>query len=177
MKDLKDRRLAFGILLIGALGTAAVAAENDGGYGARLATGYETNPLRISDDGPNGLFTDLLLDGHVRRAWDSGVELFANADAWQRFYESGTADADYAGGSVRTGAAFSPTRRLSVTAGGFYSLYRATYTDRATGEVFEISAPPSASISSVAIPDRLDYDGRGLFLCCRVRPRTRRPPV
>lgn len=163
-----DRRHLLGILLVGILATATIAAEDDLGYGVRLTTGFETNPLRVTGAGPNGIFTDLLLDGRYRHEFGPRVEFFADADAWQRLYESGAADADYGGGAVRTGVALQPTSagwdRLTLTAGGFYSLYRATYTDRATGEVFEVSGAPAASPSTVSIPDRLDYDGSGLFV-------------
>ena len=47
--------------LVVSLGTdvAAIAGETEVDYGVSLAVGSDTNPLRTTGDGPNGLFTEI----------------------------------------------------------------------------------------------------------------------
>jgi hypothetical protein len=101
----------------------------------------------------------------------SAQAVFVGAHVVNRTDGSRTSDAGYQSGGARAGCAFSPpfgNHRLVVSAGGGMSAYRGTFTDRATGEVYEATAvPPSDPPETVPIPERLDYDRSGAFLNLR----------
>ena len=55
--------------------------------------------------------------------------------------------------------------RLSVSVGGLYQVRRSTYTDRLTGDIYEIVVDPVAVPPvAVPIPDRFDSDTTGAFI-------------
>jgi hypothetical protein len=156
--------LAAVLVLVSASG--AGAAQSDLDYGFTALLGHDSNPLRVSGDGPNGLFTQLALDAGYSRVVSPSVALFANGVAQARLYESSVSDADWASGNLRAGIGYSPrglTHRLALAAGGFYGLGRSTFTDRATGEVYEVDSISTPG-ATVLIPDRFDYDSYGAFV-------------
>ena len=124
----------------------AVAAETNGSFGVTMITGLETNPLRVSGDGPDGFFTQLQLDGGVNRSLSPSVALYLDGRVRGRLHESGVTDADNANGDVRFGASLTPSHfargRFGLSTGGLYSAYRGTFTDRDTGGVYEVDAIP-----------------------------------
>lgn len=137
-------------------------------YGATLATGFETNPLQVADDGPDGFFTRFALDGHVSRTFDRRVALFASGEGRARIYEGSVGAADDYGGLLRAGVGYAPSvlgGKLAVGAGVSHELGRSTFVDRATGLVYEV--PGSGGGADVPVPDRFDFDATGAFLNLR----------
>jgi hypothetical protein len=156
-----------------------VVADTDTHYGVSLTGGYDTNPLWVADDGPDGAFAELRLDGGVTRYVGDGsiAAFFAQGHVATRLDSSRTADAARDSGSVRIGTAISPpfaAHRLAISAGANVSAYRGTFTDRATGSIYEASvAPATDPPSTIPIPDRLDSNTSGLFLDLRFKQNAR----
>lgn len=153
--------------------TPAVAGETETTYGVGAAVGFDSNPLLVSGDGPSGAFTRFRLDGGLTRYIGPGstAAFFLDGDVTSRIDESRTSDAGRDGGNLRVGVALSPGfagHRLVVSTGGRLAAYRGTFTDRATGEVYEAAvAPPTDPPSTTPIPDRLDFDNAGAFVNLR----------
>jgi len=158
--------------LVAALSTA-LAGETEATYGVGVVAGFDSNPLLVSDDGPSGGFTQLRLDGGLTRYVGAGsaAAFFLDGHATRRIDESRTSDAGHDGANLRLGAALSPGfagHRLAVSTGGRLAAYRGTFTDRATGRVYEAAvAPPTDPPSTRPIPGRLDFDSAGAFLNLR----------
>lgn len=148
----------------------AVAVDTD--FGLRVDLGYDSNPLRISGDGPDGAYTQLRLDGGLKQELSPRVKLFADASARARINEPGVSRADDAGADLRAGISLSSIKlgrgRLALALGGSYLFRRSTYTDRITGEVAVApTSPPTDPPSAVSIPERFDYNASGAFLDAR----------
>ena len=151
----------------------AVAGETETTYGVGVVAGFDSNPLLVSDAGPSGAFTQLRLDGGLTRYVGAGsaAAFFLDGHVARRTDESRTSDAGHDGGNLRLGVALSPGfagHRLVVFTGGRLAAYRGTFTDRATGRVYEAAVvPPTDPPSTMPIPDRLDFDNTGAFLNLR----------
>jgi hypothetical protein len=151
----------LGTLIVSCAGAVAVGGEpaSEHGFGITLLTGYETNPQQQTDDGASAVLGQLGVDGFYRRAVTDRLTLFADGTARDRRHESAADGADTASLDARAGASLAPLARLRLLAGAEHSLYRATFLDRETGEVYEVDATP--------IPGRLDHDATGLFVNAR----------
>jgi hypothetical protein len=160
------------LALVGVLSPAA-AGETDASYGVGVVAGFDGNPLLVSDDGPSGAFTQLRLDGALTHYVGAGsaAAFFVDGHAATRTDESRTSDAGRDGGDLRLGMALSPGfagHRLVASTGGRLAVYRGTFTDRATGQVYEAAVvPPTDPPSTLPIPERLDFDSTGAFLNLR----------
>jgi hypothetical protein len=159
--------------------SGAIAAETQTSYGIEVLAGYDTNPLLVSDDGPNGANGQLRLEGSVLHLFGGGstAALFADGRTAGRFEGSRTADAGEQSGDLRAGLAITPSvggGRLVISVGGRLAAYRGTFTDRSTGEVYLATvSPPTEPPTTIPIPDRLDFDAAGTFLNLRWRKGSR----
>jgi hypothetical protein len=160
------------MIAAGPLASVVLGGETRFDYGVSAALGFETNPLRVSDDGANGAFTQLALDGSATRIFGPTVALFANGNLQGRFHESAVSDADLGFGGLRAGVGYAPRRfgggRLALAAGGILSASRSTFIDRQSGSIYEVegrsgSSPPPL----VPIPGRFDANDYGAFLNTR----------
>lgn len=162
---------AVGIVLLAAF--PATGGQTDYDYGVNLMAGYDSNPLEVSRDGtaPGASLAQLRLDGSVSRKFGPNFTLFADADARGRWHASDASGADFDAESLRAGLAFSPpaVSRLLVGLGGRYASYRATYTDRADGEVYEVGAVGEPAGTTIPIADRLNHEAAEAFLNLRWR--------
>jgi hypothetical protein len=150
----------------------AWGAETRWDYGVSAAAGVETNPLRVSGDGPNGAFTQVAVDGSVSRILSPAVALFANGFAQVRLHEADVADADTGNARLRAGIGFAPRRpgngRLALACGAHYRSGRSTFIDRETGGEYQVaSSAPGAAGAPVAIPGRFDANDYGIFFNAR----------
>lgn len=158
---------------------AASAGESEIGYGGDWTLGYETNPLLVSDDGPNGGYTQLRLSGNLTHYLGSGesAAFFLTGNAASRIDESETSSAGHDSANLRSGFALSPgfaSRRLVISVGGRFSAYRGTFIDRTDGEIYTAGVVPATDPeSSISIGERLDYDLAGTFLNLRVKQSPR----
>jgi hypothetical protein len=172
MRPGTPRHVAAILASVGLLAPVA-AGDTETSWGVGLTAGYDSNPLLVARDGPSGAFSQLRLDGGLTRylGETSSSALFMDGHAVTRTDESPTSDAGYDSGRARVGAAFSPRwggRRLMISAGGRAFAYDGTFTDRATGEVYEAGVvPPTDPPTTVAIPDRIDFESVGAFLNLR----------
>jgi hypothetical protein len=166
-------RNAVAVLALAGALSPAVAGETESTFGVGVVAGFDSNPLLVSDDGPSGAFAQLRLDGGVTRYVGAGsaAAFFLDGHVATRADEGRTSDAGHDGGDLRLGVALSPGfagHRLVVSTGGRLAAYRGTFTDRATGRVYEAAvAPPTDPPSTMPIPDRLDFDSSGAFLNLR----------
>jgi len=155
------------------LATMAPAGQTDTTYGIDVVTGYDSNPLRVMDDGPGGAYSALRLDGGLTRFAGSGstVAFFLSGHAATRLDGSATADAGEDSGDAKAGLAYSPRftgHRLVISTGGRLSAFRGTFTDRTSGEIYEATVfPATVPATSTPIPDRLNYDSAGAFFKLR----------
>ena len=166
-------------LVLAAAAGVASAGETEASYTAALLAGFDTNPLLVTGDGPNGVNGHLRFEGSVLHTLGSGsaAALFADGRAASRFEESRTEPAEQTSGELRGGLALTPalgTGRLAISAGGRVAAYRGTFIDRTTGEAYRASvSPPTDPPSSIPIPDRLNFDATGGFLNLRWRQASR----
>ena len=160
--------LGLGMLLLAA-GTAA-AAQRNADLQMGLTGGYDSNPLELSEGDEAGLFSQLALEGALDVEWNHRVSLYGEMAGVARVYEHEVAGAEYGWADVRAGVAVVAVRRgqmrFTVAAGGSLGVSRATFIDPATGEVVLMGPDPN---TIVPIPDRYDYDSRGVFLDLRWR--------
>lgn len=165
-----------------ALGTTAtIAGETSVSYGLEFGVGFDRNPLEVSVASPNpeesGAFTHLRLDGSFVATLNSSVGFFSSGSVRTRLHDSGTSDADYAGGELRVGFSLSPvalSRRLMISAGAGYTAFRGTFVDHLTGHPYlAFSVPATTPATLVPIPDRLDSNTGTLFLNARWRQNER----
>ncbi len=167
------------ILVLSALQTtAALCGGVEAEYGIAVVTGYDSNPLQVWEEGsgPGGFFGQLRIDGQVSREVIPAVTLFAGGDARGRLHEQAASGADVESGTARAGFAFAPRRlpRFTAGAGGEYSAYRTTYTDRVTGDPYRVSSDPdSGAPPTVEIGERLDHDAAQLFFNLRWKQNRR----
>jgi hypothetical protein len=162
------------LLLAGGAGAVTHGGATQVGYSVELFGGYDSNPLRVMGDGPDGAFSQLRLGGALTRAVAPSVSLCTNGEASRRFHEGGTAAADESGGDLQAGIVLSPDRlargRLVLAVGGTYALYRATFIDPETGEVYRaFTVPESDPPTTTPVPDRLDHRIVGGFARLRWR--------
>ena len=178
----KKNWVPIGLSLLAMAVAPAAAGKTDTSFGVDLAVGFDTNPLRIMADGPeapDGAFTQLRLNGGVVQYVGSGSTTAFFVDGWAatRLDESATEDAGIDSGLLRAGLALSPPfagHRFVITAGGQFAAHRATFTDRATGLVYDaVIDPPTVPSTTIPIPERLDYDSAGAFLNLRWKQNTR----
>lgn len=156
-------------ILIGLFTGMTLAEEPKADIGARLSFGYDSNPLRISGDGPGGAFTQLAVDGRLSFPLAHDVAFYVDADGRKRLHGSERSGADYGTGDLKLGVSFSSiaigARKLSIAAGGLYSIRDSTFTDRLTGETYALPAsPPTDPPTTVLIGNRFDYGAFGGFL-------------
>ncbi|MCP3977725.1 MAG: hypothetical protein GY716_00145 [bacterium] len=162
--------LPLAVLLLGAGGALAEGSRLH--YGAEVAVGYDSNPLRVMDDGDNGAFTELSADLSHTIELAPLVRVFYDADATFRFHGSDRSNADFGGGELGAGLGFAPYRggKSSVTlwVGAELAMFRTTYIDRETGDVYETSGVPLTDPpTAVAVPDRYDSDRTSFFVNTR----------
>ncbi len=176
MKTIAAASIVPACLLVAVAVAPASAGEIETSYNIRLVAGYDNNPLLVAKDGdaPSGAFSQLRLHGGVSGHPAPTVSLFASGHAGTRVDESLTSDAGYDSGAMRAGVTFLPRfagQRLAFSLGGRYAIYRGTFTDTATGAVYEanVKSLPSA----IPIPERLNYDSAGLFLKLRWKQNRR----
>jgi hypothetical protein len=154
-------------------------AGTDTRYGVALISGFDTNPLLVADDGPNGGFAELSLDGGLNHYFGEGTiaALFADGRVSTRTDQSRTSDAARDSGRLRVGTAISPPfagHRMVISAGASASAYRGTFTDRTTGLVYETDVVPATIPPSTRpIPERLDSNTTGMFLDLRFKQNPR----
>jgi len=164
------RRAVVVFALLGLAIPAAVAgARTRASLAASLAYGFDDNPLLLADSAAAGSFAELTLGGSVDLALTPHVHGFLSGSGRVRNHESSLADADVASGDLRLGFRLTPNpwafRGVVVSVGGLYGVRRATFIDRATGDVYEIERDPSTSpATTVDIPDRFDVNTLGAFL-------------
>jgi hypothetical protein len=172
---LRPRRIAA-LLTVAALALSGslFAAETRGSVSIGLLYGYDTNPLLIMNDGPNGGFTELRLGGAFNVTFRPVVTLFMDGNGALRRFGSSFSGANRGGGRAQLGLTFAPVRgdpgKMALAVGGLYGVDRTTFTDRMSGESFEILPDPNDPLSAVAIPDRFSVDTTGAFLDYRWRP-------
>jgi hypothetical protein len=85
-------------------------------------------------------------------------------------------NADFGSGRATVGLQLAPRNapRFLLAAGARYAAVRRNYTDRATGQIYEVRSNPDPDPpSTVEIGDRLDYDSNELFLNMRWRQNER----
>lgn len=169
---------AFAVLL-GALAVLSLplhGAELDGRVRAGAVVGYDTNPLKVVDqgDGDGELYTDLFVDAGFDLPVGGPWGWFGDVEARTRLHGSATSDADETEAGIRTGLAWRPARRMLLRAGARVAAQRSTFTDRADGEVYRVEGtPPSDPPTLVEIPDRFSFDSRGVFARLRVKASKR----
>lgn len=144
------------------------AAETTTFANVQLQAGYDSNGLRLNGEGREGYFGELLAQTGVKSAFGHRLELFANASGSRRTYESAVDDAGSASGALQAGTRLVTNprsrHRLVLTLGGSLRTHRWTFTDRTTGEIYEVAAdPPTIPGSTTPIPERYDNDVYGAF--------------
>jgi hypothetical protein len=158
----------------------AVAADGkmDTALAVTFSAGYDTNPLKVMNDGPNGLFTQLELDAGVSFRLARPLQLSLDAEGRTRNYESDLSYGDHDAGQAGLSLAITPyaanAKLVAISLGGRYGARRSTYRDRATGDIYDVEIdPPTVPPTHVPIPDRLDADVASGFLDLRWRPASR----
>lgn len=161
------------VVVAGCLALLAFPVKAEVGTRARveLAGGHDSNPLRISGDGPGALFADL--DVEARLTADVGTaELMVGLEGTQRFHDRERSAADAERGELRLAAALPSLglggRRLDLVCGAFHELRRSTFTDRRTGEVYLAASLDDPEVG-VPVGDRLNADTTGFFTDARFR--------
>jgi hypothetical protein len=144
-----------------------------------VSRGYDSNPLELPSDGgtgeiETGAFTQIDLGASVDRQLGRTSSFFLGAGGSTRLYQSRVSEGNHGWADARAGLSLTPyrhgDRRFSVAIGGTYGLYRSSFVDPATGEIFEVGSDPAAAVS---VPDRFDFDSVGGFLDLRWRLRRR----
>jgi hypothetical protein len=162
------------LVLTSGAGTITHGGATQTGYSVELLGGYDSNPLRVADDGPDSAFTELRLGGALTHDVSPSVSLFTSGDAHRRFHESGTASADEGNVELRAGVALAPDRltsgRLALAIGATYGLYDTTFIDPQSGEVYRaFVVPESDPPVATPVPDRLNNRYLGGFAKVRWR--------
>ena len=162
------------------LTSSPLMAGVQGDVGVSLGAGYDTNPLRMTGDGPNGPFSELRADGRIELRSAEWIAWFGSADGQARVHDGDVSNADARAGELRIGAEIAPnaggTRPVVLTLGGSYGATRSVFTDRATGTPYRAAVEsPTDPAASAAIPARFDADTTGAFADVRwsVNPRMR----
>ncbi|HKQ62007.1 MAG TPA: hypothetical protein VJS92_12010 [Candidatus Polarisedimenticolaceae bacterium] len=168
------RRFALFALVLGAL-PAAAATDLEGELGVGLGLGYDSNPLRIMDDGSGGAFSELRFDGRLDLRTSRALKLFGTLEGQARAHGSDVSNADARDGELRLGAELAPNpqghRPLVLAIGGSLGANRATFTDRSTGAPYAVAVGDGTTTAE--IPERFDADTAGAFLDVRWRVQRR----
>lgn len=156
--------LALTLAVAGGSPVAAVGGE----VGVSLGTGFDSNPLRMTGDGPNGPFSELRADGRLELRSAPWIGWFGTVDGRARVHDSGVSNADARSAELRVGAELTPnphgTRPLVLALGGAYGTSRSVFTDRATGGLYRAAVySPADPAATAAIPARFDADTTGAF--------------
>lgn len=160
-------------------GEPSFAGEVDANAEVILGIGVDTNPLRTTDDGPNGGFAEARYDVALEQQIKTRLGWFLEADGEQRFHETSTEGGDFQFHTLRLGLEGVPVdgkRRLALSFGGLYRRDRRSFLDPATGEPYRVEAdPPGDPPGDVAIPDRYNRNSLGPFfdLTWRANKRAR----
>jgi hypothetical protein len=172
-------RIAMPCLTAVFMALSASAGNTDTSYRVRAGVGYDSNPLLVTRLGSpgGGVFSQIRLSGGVSGHPSPSLSLFASGFAGARFDESSTSDAGHQSGGARAGLILTPRfagQRMAVSFGARYSIYRETFTDSATGAVYEANTDPAFLPSStIPIPERLNRDAAGVFFKVRWRQNRR----
>ena len=178
----RQRRPLLRLVLAGAIATALRADRSVAGVNTDvavdLAVGYDSNPVRLSGGGEGSAYTDVRLETGAGWSLGSRAALLLSAEGARRFHGNGLEDADAGVAQAEARLAVSPVRRGSslfmISIGGRYSLYRATFVDPASGDVYRVPAVPATiPAGDVAIPDRFDTNAASGFLELNARIRDR----
>lgn len=151
----------------------AAAREIAVDWSVSLGTGFDTNPMRVADDGPNGAFATVGLYGKLSQRVGRAASWFADARIDHRAFDADTDLADRHASRVRAGWSVRPrARRISFATGASYELDRLTYIDRETATRYTVA---DGAGQTVDVGDRYDRDVYGLFLNMqyRIGPRLR----
>ena len=164
--------MALGLLALA--GSPFEAARAEAGYAVELVAGYDSNPLRVADDGPDGMGGELRLSGALTHVFTPRVSAFASGGASALVHDQGTEDANESLVEARAGAAFAPggtgRSRFGLVCGGSYTSERSTFVDPETGEAYLAAAVPATDPpSTIAVPDRLNFRATGGFTKLRWR--------
>ncbi len=153
-------------LLLACVSGTLSAAELDLGLRGSLLAGYESNPLRVSENEQGGAFSELRLDAGLNLGFTSRSGIFVELGGLQRVYESENSDADYGVANVKTGLNLILSRRggndLAVSLGVRLGTGRSTFIDPRTGLAYEIPQGNSGNVADLA--DRFNVDSLGTFL-------------
>ncbi len=164
-------------VLLGAGAPAPVFA--DARAELSVSRGYDSNPLELPSEGgtgeiEKGAFAQVDLGASLDRQLTRTFGFFLGAGGSTRLYQSRLRDGNQGWAEARAGLSLTPYRRgygrFSMAIGGTYGLYRSSFVDPATGEIFEVGSDPA---TAVAVPDRFDFDSAGGFLDLRWRLRRR----
>ena len=179
-----DRKLLHVVVCAALSGSTALAAgSTDVDYGATVVTGFDSNPLRVSKviASEPGIFGQLRLDGGLKHPLGPAFSFFANGEIRGRFHDAAMRNADFGSGRATVGLQLAPRNapRFLLAAGARYAAVRRTYTDRATGQIYEVRSNPDPDPpSTVEIGDRLVMATCGAYGISRAANyNTRRLPA
>lgn len=167
-----QRRSSFILIVVAAslLPGAVILAGPDAEIRLDVGHGVDSNPLELPAREGSGSFTQLALDASIVGELGPRAGIFLSAGGSGRLYESGLDDGDSTSADARAGIALVPYRngfrRLTLALGGTWGLYRSTFIDPETGQVFAYAVDPN---TTVPIAGRFDFDSTGIFLDARFR--------
>ena len=133
------------------------AGDNSVEFEIDLTSGFDSNPLQMPVNEPDGMFLEAKLGANMDREIASGVSMFFDLSTTLQRYESNVSDADTSRGDLKAGFEFVPYRnrqkRIKLQVGGRLVVNREIFTSRSSGTVFSVS---DGLGGQVEIPDRFD---------------------
>lgn len=140
---------------------------------AAVVAGYDSNPLRVQDDGAGSGYLEERIAIGVQGAWGRRAAWMTRLRAAHRSHAAPARDADTTTVGVEAAAAFGMRRvdptRWVLRCGVRGAANRLTYVDRTTGAPVQALVDPLDPASAISLADRLDHDVATAFVESRWR--------
>ncbi|MCZ6650300.1 MAG: hypothetical protein O7D35_06480 [Acidobacteria bacterium] len=158
--------------LLAACLRAPDAALRKIGLQAGTLVGYDSNPLRLSDNRTAAAFSELRLDSVADLDVHQSAGFLIELHGRLRLHEQPAAGADYQQMDLRAGFDWMPYRSTSshvaVALGGLYRSRRTTFLDPTSGQDYVLVEDPATTPpTTINLAERLDLDSAGAFLNMR----------
>ena len=163
--------ILLGLALVSVCAGAVCASDAAFELGVDVALGYDSNPLRLNAAGlqRGSAFTELTLQGGVGLPLSRRVDATLDGRVTTRLHESLADHGDREDLDLTAALEIRPNprsrRRLLLRVGAGLGIARSTFTDRTTGEIYQVASQP--------IPGRFDADTAGAFVDARWRVHRR----
>lgn len=139
---------------------APAATAGDTKVELEAATGYDSNPYRVSANEQGGSYVDLDAGVDYENPLSDATLFFLSLDADSTVFFGDADDASHHSAGMEAGMEFEWGRRgndrFKLKLGAESDMRRGTYVSRFTGQIGEIGGTP--------IPDRFDYNRVGAFV-------------